>query len=100
MLLRHIVCKEGILVDPAKIVMILKFPPPTNVKQLRETLGHIGYYHKFIIGYVVINTPMEKLLKKDVQFEWGHECQECFDTLKMKMATNIGFFGLDEGFPC
>ena len=74
MLLGHIVCKKGLLIDPAKIALIVNFLPPMNVKQLRVTLGHIGYYHKFIIGYVVINTPMEKLLKKDAQFEWGHKC--------------------------
>ena len=40
MLLGHIVCKEGLLVDQANILLILSLPPPTNVKQLRVTLGH------------------------------------------------------------
>ena len=30
---------------------------------------------------------MEKLLKKDVAFEWTQECQGRFDTLKAKMAS-------------
>ena len=50
-LLGHMVCHDGILVDPAKIAIILDLPPPTKVKQLRETLGHTGYYRKFIKGY-------------------------------------------------
>ena len=70
MLLRHIVYKEGLLVDPVKILLILSFSPPTNVNMLQEMLGHTGYYCKFIKGYVVITTPMEKLLKKDDAFEW------------------------------
>ena len=73
-LLSHIVCKQGLLVDPAKIALILIFPPLTSVKMLQETLGHNGYYHKFIKGYVVITAPMEKLLKKDVVFVWSPEC--------------------------
>ena len=81
MLLGHIVCKEGMLVEPVKIVLILSFPPLTNVKMLRVTLGHIGYYRKFINVYTVITAPMEKLLKKDVTFEWSRECQGSFDTL-------------------
>ena len=63
MLLGHIVCKEGLLVDPAKIVLILNLPPPMNVKKLRATLGHTRYYH--IRGYAAITTPMKKLLNKD-----------------------------------
>ena len=43
MLLGHIVCKQGLLVDPAKITLILSLPPPTNVKMIRETLGHTEF---------------------------------------------------------
>jgi hypothetical protein len=49
--LGHVVCKHGLLVDPAKIVVIVNLPPPKSVHQLRVTLGHIGYYRNFIRGY-------------------------------------------------
>jgi hypothetical protein len=39
-LLGHIVCKQGLLVDPSKIAIIVNLPPPTLAKQLRTTLGH------------------------------------------------------------
>jgi hypothetical protein len=86
-LLGHIVCKQGLLVDPSKISIIVDLPPPTSVKWLRTTPRHIGYYKKFIKGYTQITTPMEKLLKKDCQFHWIEECQQSFDTLKQKMVT-------------
>ena len=75
------------LVNPAKIMLIVNLPPPTNVKWIRETLGHMGYYQKFIRGYAAITSPMEKLLKKDTHFRWSHECQGSLDTLNMKMVT-------------
>ena len=50
-LLGHVVCRQGLMVDPAKISIIVDLPPPTIVKQLCTTLGHIGYYRKFIKGY-------------------------------------------------
>jgi hypothetical protein len=62
-LLGHIVCKQGLLVNPAKIAVIVNLSPPKLVHQLRVTLGHTGYYKIFIKGYVNITTPMEKLLK-------------------------------------
>ena len=65
MFLWHIVCKEGLLFDLDKIVIILNLSPPMNVKQIRATLGHTRYYHEFIRGYVMITTPMKKLMEKD-----------------------------------
>jgi hypothetical protein len=50
-LLGHIVCKHGLLVDPSKIAIIVDLPPPTSVKQLCTALGHTGYYINFIKGY-------------------------------------------------
>ena len=94
MLLRNIVCKDGLLVNPTKIALILSFPPSTNVKILRETLGNTRYYHKFIKGYDVTTFPMEKLLKKDAAYEWTQECQGSFDTLKAKMVLHPYWFFL------
>jgi hypothetical protein len=61
-------------------------PPPKTVHQLRETLGHTGYYKIFIKGYAYITTPMEKLLRKDTKFQWNEYCQHGLDTLKEKMV--------------
>jgi hypothetical protein len=86
-LLGHIVCKQGLLVDPSKVSIIVDLPPPTSVKQLHTVLGNTGYYRKFINRYAQITTPMERLLKKDCQFHCTEECQESFDTLKQNMVT-------------
>ena len=67
-LLDHVVCKEGIQVDIAKIKIILDLKPPVNPKQFRIFLGHIGYYRKFIRHYSNITYPMEELLKANAPF--------------------------------
>jgi len=64
-LLGNIVCKHGLLVDHAKITVIVDLLAPKTVRQLRMMLGHTGYYRNFIKGYAQITAPMEKLLKKD-----------------------------------
>lgn len=63
-LLGNIIYKHGLLVDPAKIVIIVNLPTPTSVKELHAVLGRIGYYKKFIMGYAGSTVPFEKLLKK------------------------------------
>jgi hypothetical protein len=64
-LLGHIVCKQVLLVDPAKITVIVNLPPQKIVRQLRATLGHTSYYRKFTKGYAQITAPMEKLLRNN-----------------------------------
>jgi hypothetical protein len=86
-LLGHIVGKQGLLLDPAKIVVIVNLPPPKIVRQLRATLRHAGYYKKFIKGYAQITSTMENLLRKDTKFQWNDKCQHSLDTLKEKMVT-------------
>lgn len=36
------------MVDPSNITVIVNLEAPRNVKQLCSTLGHSGYYRKFI----------------------------------------------------
>jgi hypothetical protein len=50
-LLGHVLCKQGLLVHPAKIEVILDVQKPTSGRQLRSTLGPIRYYRKFIKVY-------------------------------------------------
>ncbi|GJY80493.1 reverse transcriptase domain-containing protein [Tanacetum coccineum] len=47
-MLGHKVFRKGLEVDKAKIDVIAKLPPPTNVKAVRRFLGHAGFYRLFI----------------------------------------------------
>jgi len=86
-LLGHVFFTQGLLVDPAKIVVIMDLEPPTSIRYLRETMGHIGYYRKFIKGYAQIKTLMENLLKNEAKFQWNKDCHKGLDTLKQKPVT-------------
>eukprot|EP00253_Pinus_taeda_P005794 PITA_05794 len=81
-LLGHVVCNQGLMVDPAKIALIVNLEAPRNVKQLCMMLGHTRYYINFIKSYAQTIVPMEKLLKKDTKFCWDEECQHDLDVLK------------------
>ena len=81
-MLGHIIFEKGIEVDKAKVELISKFPSPTNVKIVRQFLGHAGFYCRFIRDFSKIAKPLYKLLEKDAKFEWDAECQEKFEELK------------------
>lgn len=67
-LLGHIICKEGLLVDPTKVVIILGLKEPTNQIRVHRFSRHMGYYRNFIKGYARISTPLEELLKSKGKF--------------------------------
>ena len=73
--LGHIISEKGIKVDKTKVDFISKLPPPTNVKTVRQFLGHAGFYRRFIHDFSKIAKPLYKLLEKDAKFEWDSECQ-------------------------
>ena len=73
--------------DPVKISIILNLEALQSVKQLCSTLGHAGYYRKFIKSYAQITAPMEKLLKKDVTYFWNDDCMKSLDVIKGKLAS-------------
>ena len=82
--LGHHVSSQGIKVDLAKIELIIGLPSPKTQKEVRNFLGHAGYYCRFIENFTKIVAPMFKLLTKDVEFQWTESCQNDFEILKAK----------------
>ncbi|GJY77178.1 retrovirus-related pol polyprotein from transposon TNT 1-94 [Tanacetum coccineum] len=95
----HFMVKEGIVlghmsstgleVDKAKIDVISKLPPPTNINSVRSFLGHAGFYRRFIKYFSKISRPLTKLLEKDTPFEFNDECQKAFELLKEKLTCAL-----------
>lgn len=71
--------------DPSKVV-ILKWPTPTTIKELRSLPGMIGYYRKCVHGYALLSKPLTDLLKKGA-FMWSSKPQEAFDGLKKALSS-------------
>ena len=65
---------EGIRVGPTKIEAVMNWKPPRNVTEVRSFLGLAGYYRRFMKGFSVIASPLTKLLRKGIKFEWTDKC--------------------------
>ena len=77
--LGHIVSAEGIRVDPAKIEAVVNWKSPQNVTKVRSFLGLAGNYRRFVRCFSVIASPLTKLLRKGIKFEWTYKCQNSFE---------------------
>lgn len=84
--LGHIIGKDGVKPDPAKLSAVKNFPRPKNAKNIRQFLGLAGYYRRFIDNFSQIARPLTILLKKDAPFKWQEQQQAAFETLRDKLC--------------
>ena len=85
--LGHIVSGEDIMPLPEKLDSIQKMLPPKTPREVKQFLGLIGYYRKFIPRFSDLARPLNALTRKNVEFEWTQICQESFNLLKDSLMT-------------
>ena len=86
--LGHMLSREGIEVDPAKISCIAEWPIPKNVHELRSFLGLANYFRRFVPAYSVRAAPMTKLTGKNTPWNWSSQCQDAFTGLKADLTNS------------
>lgn len=79
---------EGLKPSEAKIKSVKEFPVPTTIHQLRQFLGLISYFRKFIRNCAILTSPLTKLLKKDQPWIWNSEHDKAFVTLKETLTSD------------
>ena len=52
-----------------------------NTKQVKQFLGLVGYYRKFVPHFSDIARPLTELTRKNEGFNWFTECDKCFNML-------------------
>ena len=62
--LGHIISREGVRMDPAKIQAIRDWPELRSVHEVRSFLGLCSYYRRFIRYFAALAAPLHDLTKK------------------------------------
>ena len=86
--LGHSVNSQGICPLPEKVQAIQDFPQPKNQRKLREFLGLINFYHRFIPHCAHELQPLHKLLtlkNKQKDIHWTDETSQAFTTVKQSL---------------
>ncbi|GFW70138.1 retrovirus-related Pol polyprotein from transposon 17.6 [Trichonephila clavipes] len=60
---------------------------PTNVKEIQSLLQTCSWFCRYVPYFAEIARLLSSLTKKKVQWHWGPEQQESFETLKMRLMT-------------
>lgn len=85
--LGHKISASGISTDPDKVFAVQNWPVPKSVDDIRSFLGLAGYYQRFIRDFALLAAPLTHLTKKNIQFIWGTEQQNSFDSLKNALCN-------------
>jgi transposase InsO family protein len=80
--LGHVVSKDGVQCDPAKIDAVKTWPRPENKSEVKSFLGLIGYYRRFVPNFSLKAYPLNFLTRSKSKFKWDERCEDSFNILK------------------
>ena len=96
--LGHVVGRSGLECDPKKIEDVKCWPVPDCLKSVRQFLGFVGYYRRFIPSFSDLAEPLVALTGKDVPFNWRPACAMAFaELLDAMVRAPILAFPTDSG---
>ncbi|XP_019103885.1 uncharacterized mitochondrial protein AtMg00860-like [Beta vulgaris subsp. vulgaris] len=85
--LGHVINKEGVKMDHAKIKVVFEWESPKNVTEVRSFLGLAGYYRSFVQDFSNIAEPLTRLMRKNCKFVWTEDCEGAFLKLKKSLTS-------------
>ncbi|GJZ93459.1 putative nucleotidyltransferase, ribonuclease H, partial [Tanacetum coccineum] len=94
--LGHVIDSQGIHVDPAKIEAVKNWASPTTPTEVRQFLGLVGYYRRFIKDFSKIAKSLTELTHKNKNYIWGENQESAFQLLKQKLCE-ASILALPEG---
>lgn len=86
--LGHTVSEEGVKPNTDKIEIIKTWPIPKTEKEIRQFLGTLGYYRRFIKDFAKLVKPLTALLRKDAEFTITPEIVTCFEKCKQLLTMD------------
>ena len=69
--LGHRISRQGISTDPKKVSAVQNWKTPNSVQDVRQFLGLVGYYRKYIPHFAAIARPLHQLTERGLSFN-GH----------------------------
>ena len=81
--LGHLKAEEGFAPLPEKLESIRNMPRPKKTpKEVKQFLGVIGYYRKFVPRFSDIARSLTNLTRHEAEFIWMEKCDKAFKHLK------------------
>ncbi|GJU95793.1 putative reverse transcriptase domain-containing protein [Tanacetum coccineum] len=95
--LGHLIDSQGLHVDPAKIEAVKNWASPTTPTEIRQFLGLVGYYQRFIKDFSKIAKSLTELTQKNKKYIWGEDQETAFQLLLKQKLCEASILALPEG---
>ncbi|GBO15598.1 Retrovirus-related Pol polyprotein from transposon 17.6 [Araneus ventricosus] len=95
----HVVENNKISLSPSKVEAIIRIQQPRNVQELRQFLGMVAYYSRFIPDVSTITYPLRKILRKNQKFYRNTEREQAFLQLKEEISSDRVLIPFDPELP-
>lgn len=89
--LGHTVSSSGIAPLPQKVEAIRNLPMPTTQRKLRQFIGSINFYHRFLPNCASTLAPLNDLLRpvkkgSPISVNWNDDAIKAFHSVKQQLA--------------
>ena len=75
--------------DPKKVQAIKQMQAPSTKQELQSFIGMVNYLSQFVPSMSDLTTPIRKLLKRDVLFQWTESHEDAFQKLKDSISSDM-----------
>ena len=86
-LLGHIISKDGIRIDPARVEAIQLIDLPWNKKEIQAFNGKMNFLRRFIPNLAEHLREMTNMLKKDSIVKWSEEAIKSFNLVNFALSN-------------
>eukprot|EP00253_Pinus_taeda_P014837 PITA_14837 len=86
-LLGHIISKDGICIDPARVQAIQQIDLPWNKKEIQYFNGKMNFLRRFVPNLAEHLREITNMLKKDSQVKWTEEAIKSFNLVKLALSS-------------
>ena len=84
--LGHVITAQGTKPNRDRVIAVQDYPVPTSVREVRQFVGLVSYYRRFVRGFAKIAEPLHALTCQDAIFKWTSSCQDAFDALRRALT--------------
>jgi hypothetical protein len=84
--LGHIINAEGVHPQDEKVTAVKEAKVPENVQELRQFLGMVNYYGKFLPNLSTTLAPLNNLLRQNTPWKWSLQCDQAVEFVKHQLS--------------